>query len=307
MEVHGLITILGPTAVGKTRVAALLAKAVDGEIISADSRQVYLGMTLGTGKDLEDYNVDGYHVPYHLIDVANPNEEFHVFRFKKLFCDAADDIQKRNKRIILCGGTGLYLDAVLRDYFFAEVPENMKLRKELSEKTTEELGQILLSMKKVHNKTDLEDRDRLLRAIEIQVVHQSAKENELHIKLTGSGVFGIDVPREIVRERISQRLNNRLHEGMINEVESLMKSGITAERLISFGLEYKFVTLHILGKLTKSEMQQKLCTAIQQFAKRQMSWFRRMEKFGVKIEWIDGMLSPEERVGSILNILHERR
>jgi tRNA dimethylallyltransferase len=303
MEISGLITILGPTAVGKTRLAALLANRLNGEIISADSRQVYKGMTLGTGKDLDDYTVNGKTIPYHLIDVAHPNEEFHVFRFKKLFIESAKTISQQGNQIIMCGGTGLYLDAVLRDYFFVEVPENIELRKKLQHTSLEELAQMLTSLKKVHNKTNLEDRNRLLRALEIHEYHQRPQGDPQSIILKNSRVFGVNVPREIVRQRISHRLENRLHDGMIAEVEQLMQDGVTTERLLSFGLEYKYVTLYLTGKMEKDEMTQKLCTAIHQFAKRQMSWFRRMERLGVTIEWIDGTQDQHARVEQIIGLL----
>lgn len=303
MEIPRLITILGPTAVGKTRLAALLAEETGGEILSADSRQVYRGMTIGTGKDLEEYVVNGNPVPYHIIDVAHPNEEFHVFRFKKMFMNVVQDLLSRNRQPILCGGTGLYLDAVLRDYFFVDVPENVELRQKLSGKSIEELSKLLLSVKKVHNKTDLEDRKRLVRAIEIHEHHRQFDSNIEQLKICDSRVFGIMLPREQIRTRIADRLNERILGGMIDEVETLIQEGVTYERLLSFGLEYKYVTLFLKGKLSMDEMLSKLCTSIQQFAKRQMSWFRRMERLGVSIEWIDGTLSQEERKNAILQKL----
>jgi tRNA dimethylallyltransferase len=303
MEIPRLITILGPTAVGKTRLAALLAHRLGGEIISADSRQVYKGMTIGTGKDLDDYMVNGVKISYHMIDVAHPNEEFHVFRFKQLFQEAADAILQRGNQPVLCGGTGLYLDAVLRDYFFVEVPENQLLRHKLAEKRIEELASMLQSMRKVHNKTDLEDRERLMRAIEICEYHRNVDTEKEQIRIQDSCVFGVHVPREVVRNRISLRLSSRMNEGMVDEVEKLIDEGVSHQRLISFGLEYKFVTLYLLGHLTKQEMEEKLCIAIHQFAKRQMSWFRRMERLGVRIEWIDGLLPQEERAEAVLKIL----
>lgn len=298
MEILKLITILGPTAVGKTRLAALVANKISAEIISADSRQVYKGMDLGTGKDIKDYYVDNKLIPYHLIDIISPNEEFNVFKFKKLFIEQASEIQDRGKLPILCGGTGLYLDAVLRDYLFAEVPENLQLRTELENKSNDELASILLSLKLVHNKTDLTDRSRLVRAIEIE--HFSETANILKISILNSKVFGILMPRETIRQRITLRLKSRLDEGMIDEVQSLINNGVSIERLLSFGLEYKYVTLYLTGKLDFEQMHNQLCTSIHRFAKRQMTWFRRMEKFGVNIIWIDGLLSEEEKVNEIL-------
>ncbi len=300
MEIPRLITILGPTAVGKTRLAALLADTLEGEILSADSRQVFQGMTIGTGKDLDDYVVNGRQIPFHIIDVAHPAEEFHVFRFKKLFMNIVPEIISRKKLPVLCGGTGLYLDAVLRDYFFVEVPENTELRSILSGKTIEELAEQLQSIRKVHNKTDLIDRARLIRAIEIQEYHNQFDSGHEQLRIRDSRVFGVMLPREQIRSRIAHRLSSRLESGMIDEVETLLGQGVSHERLIAFGLEYKFVTLYLMGKLTKEEMTDKLCTAIQQFAKRQMSWFRRMERLGVNIEWIDGAMEQEERKKEIL-------
>jgi tRNA dimethylallyltransferase len=303
MEIPRLITILGPTAVGKTRLAALLSEKLNGEILSADSRQVYRGMTIGTGKDLDDYVVSGKSIKFHIIDVAHPNEEFHVFKFKQLFIKTVADILSRQIQPVLCGGTGMYLDAVLRDYFFVEVPENKELRRQLDLKTTDELALLLQTMKKVHNKTDLTDRSRLYRAIEIQEFHNQSKANPEQIRIKDSKVFGVLLPREMIRQRIAERLDERLKHGMIEEVESLINQGVSHQRLLSFGLEYKFVTMYLLGKMGKEEMQEKLCISIQQFAKRQMSWFRRMERMGVNIQWIDGMPGQEERVLEVLRLL----
>lgn len=303
MEIPRLITILGPTAVGKTRLAALLSQKLSGEILSADSRQVYRGMTIGTGKDIEDYVVDGKHVAYHMIDVAHPNEEFNVFKFKQLFIKNVKKILESDKQPVLCGGTGLYLDAVLRDYSFIEVPENQALRKQLALKTTDELAMMLQAMKKVHNKTDLTDRERLYRAIEIQEFHSQSKAKTEQIRINNSKVFGVLIPREIIRKRIAERLDERLKNGMIEEVESLISQGVSHQRLLSFGLEYKFVTLFLLGSMNREEMQEKLCISIQQFAKRQMTWFRRMERLGVNIQWIDGTQRQDERVQKVLELL----
>jgi tRNA dimethylallyltransferase len=300
MEIPKLITILGPTAVGKTRLAAMLAYAIGGEIISADSRQVYQGMDIGTGKDIIDYEVEGETVPFHLIDVVHPNEDFNVFKFKSLFLQSVEKIIDNDNTPIMCGGTGLYLDAVLRDYFFVEVPENIELRQQLRMKSMQELVDMLVSMRHVHNKTDLEDRDRLTRAIEIALFQNSTRNKQRQIDITKSFVFGIHVPRQIIRERIHQRLDARLEEGMVGEIEALLKQGVSYERLLSFGLEYRYVTNYLMGNLSMIEMREKLCTAIQQFAKRQMSWFRRMQRMGVDIEWIDGMRTNEEKAQDII-------
>ncbi len=303
MEILRLITILGPTATGKTPLAALLASRISGEIISADSRQVYTGMTIGSGKDLNDYIVETQKIPYHIIDVVKPDEEFNVFMYKQLFIKSAKEITDRGNQPILCGGTGLYIDAVLSDYFFAEVPENETLRKELSEKSVEELAGILISMKKIHNKTDLENKERLLRAIEICEYQKTCSHKAERINIIDSKVFGIMLTRENIRQKIDERLKKRIDEGLIEEVETLLKQGVSSERLISFGLEYRFVTLFLLGKTTKEEMQQKLYTAICSFAKRQMTWFRRMERLGTKIHWIDGNLSKEKMLDEIMSCL----
>ncbi len=305
MEIPRLITILGPTAVGKTRLAALLSDRLDGEIISADSRQVYRGMTIGTGKDLDDYVINRKTINFHIIDVAHPSGEFNVFQFKKLFVMAAEDILSRQKQPVLCGGTGLYLDAVLRDYYFVEVPQNDKLRSELEGYSTEELALMLQKMKKVHNKTDLLDRERLYRAIEIQVFHSNMQIEPEQIKICNSGVFGIYLPLSDIRQRIKIRLSERLNQGMVEEVQNLIASGISTQRLISFGLEYKFVTLYLLGNISKDTMFEELFISIGQFAKRQMSWFRRMERMGVKIHWIDGAMEQEKRVEEVMNQLRK--
>jgi len=304
MEILSLITILGPTATGKTRFAALLAKKINAEIISADSRQVYRGMDIGTGKDLNDYIIDGEQINYHIIDVAHPNEEYSVFRFKTDFLQVVRKIIVQGKIPILCGGTGLYLDAILKDYFFVEVPENPELREELNKLPVENLSEMLKSMKKVHNKTDLEDKNRLIRAIEIQKYYETIDTTKNQIIIKQSVIFGMHFPREIIRNRIEQRLKNRIDSGMIEEIKKLMADGVSAERLKSFGLEYKFVTLYVEGHLSKEEMQQKLTTAIQRFSKRQMTWFRRMEKQGIKINWINGELSDEEKVNYALKIIN---
>lgn len=303
MKIPSLITILGPTATGKTRFAALLAKKINAEIISADSRQVYRGMDIGTGKDLEDYVVDGEQINYHIIDVAHANEEYSVFWFKAHFLQAVRKIIDKGKVPILCGGTGLYIEAILKDYFFVEVPENPKLREELNKLPIEKLVEILTSIKKVHNKTDFENKYRLIKAIEIQKYYETIDTTKNQININRSVVFGIQFPREVIRNRIEQRLKNRIDSGMIEEVKKLMADGVNAERLKSFGLEYKFVTLYIEEALSKEEMQEKLKTAIHQFSKRQMSWFRRMEKQGIKINWINGELSDEEKVNYVLKII----
>jgi len=300
-----LITILGPTACGKTKLAAALAGKIDGEIISADSRQVYRKMTIGTGKDLEDYFVGGRRVPYHLIDIADAGEEYNLFRFVADFKIAFSDILSRKKVPVLCGGTGLYIEAVIKNYAVPDVPFNEELRKSLEKKTDEDLKRILESYKSLHNETDTENRRRLLRAIEI--AHFSAEKTlEKDGFLTGKQfVFGINMPREIVRQRITERLQHRLNNGMIGEVEDLLQSGISPSRLIRYGLEYKYITQYLLREYSYDEMFRQLNIAIHQFSKRQMTWFRGMERRGITIMWIDGMLPAEENSKIIMKLIAE--
>ena len=296
-----MITILGPTATGKTQFASHLAYQIGGEIISADSRQVYRGMTIGTGKDLSDYHINGINIPYHLVDIAEPGTEYNVFNFTRDFSRAYNNITKREKKAILCGGTGMYLEAILKGYNLTEVPVNHELRKELSVKTQEELNEILLSFGQQHNNSDLTEKERTIRAIEIKT-HYSGQNGIINqSKSIESLVCGIHFDRAIIRERITLRLHQRLANGMIEEVEELLKSGITAERLIRYGLEYKYITLYLTKQLNYKEMTNLLNIAIHQFAKRQMTWFRRMEKQGIKIHWIDGNLSMEEKVKAVFN------
>jgi tRNA dimethylallyltransferase len=296
-----LITILGPTASGKTRLAATLAHKIGGEVISADSRQVYRGMDLGTGKDLYDYMVDGIRIPYHLIDIANPGEEYNVYRFQQDFYAVYRDIRSRGKQAIMCGGTGMYLESVILNYQMMDAPLNHQLRSELEILSDEELKDRLISLKAVHNVTDLKDRDRLIRAIEIAsspAPHPPSLKAD-HI------IFGIDLPRQQIRARITTRLKQRLDEGMVDEIRDLLASGIKPEQLEFYGLEYKYLTQYATGKINYDEMFRLLNTAIHQFAKRQMTWFRRMGKKGVKIHWIDGALPLEERIAGIFKILED--
>lgn len=281
-----LICILGPTASGKTKYAVKLALETGGEIISADSRQVYRGMDIGTGKDLDDYSVDGISVPYHLIDIAEAGEKYNIFRYQRDFIKTYKDIVARGKKPILCGGSGLYIEAATRGYALPEVPPNPQLRDELEKFTMKELSARLASMKSLHNVSDLDSKKRVIRAIEIAVFESKypvIREEPLVIK---TKYIGICVSREERNARIDQRLKERLQNGMIEEVERLLASGIDPEDLIYYGLEYKFVTLYLTGKLSYVEMEFQLATAIHQFAKRQMTWFRGMERKGVRIEWI---------------------
>lgn len=304
MEISELITILGPTATGKTALAVELALCIDGEIISADSRQVYKGMDLGTGKDLTEYRRGERIIPYHLIDILDPaKDEYSVFEFKKDFSRIAKDIEQRQKRIILCGGTGLYIDAVLRDYPFDEVPEDPELRAKLQLWTTEQLAQYILSVRHIQNRNILKNRERLIRFIEIYEYQQKYGTDRFSVKIKHSHVFGIQYPRQELLRRIRARLEQRLQAGMIEEVRNLMTNGVSTERLFSFGLEYKFITMYLLGKIDYATMVEKLYIAICQFSKRQMTWFRRMERLGIQIIWIDGTMDNSKKVALILERL----
>ena len=302
---YDLITILGPTASGKTPLAAALAVQLHAEIISGDSRQVYRRMDLGTGKDLADYVVDGYRVPYHLIDIAEPGYKYNVFEFQRDFLKAYDDIRSRNILPILCGGTGMYLESVLKGYKLLPVPENPELRVRLADKSLEELTAILSSYKKLHNSTDVDTAKRAIRAIEIEeyYLHQQVEARkfpEIH-----SLIIGVDIDRELRREKISRRLKQRLDEGMVDEVRALIDGRIGPDDLIYYGLEYKYLTLYVTGQLTFDEMYHQLEIAIHQFAKRQMTWFRGMERRGFTIHWIDATRPMEEKVNEIIGLLNK--
>lgn len=302
-----LISVLGPTATGKTSVATHLAKTLDTEIISADSRQVYRQMDLGTGKDIEDYTVDGVQIPYHLIDIVDPGTEYNVFEYQKDFIPVFEDLTSRGKTPILCGGSGMYLEAVLKGYRMIQVPANDKLRDELSGKSIEELTTILSNYKSLHNSTDIDTKKRAIRAIEIEEYTKNNETVETDFPEINSLIIGIDVDRELRRRRITNRLKERLEHGMIKEVEDILESGVTPEALIYYGLEYKFVTNFILGNITYNEMYKQLNIAIHQFAKRQMTWFRKMERHGFKINWIDGTLSSEQKVEQIMELYNKQK
>ncbi|WP_321346781.1 tRNA (adenosine(37)-N6)-dimethylallyltransferase MiaA [uncultured Draconibacterium sp.] len=301
---YNLLTILGPTATGKTGLAAHLAAQLNGEVISADSRQVYRGMDLGTGKDYEDYFVDGIEVPSHLVDIEDAGAHYNVYRFQTDFIEVFNEIQSRNKFPVLCGGSGLYLEAVLRNYRLIEVPPNKELRKELEGKTLEELTEILKELKpELHNETDVETDRRAIRAIEIEHYYRNNPKEDSEMPEIRSLNVGIDFDREMRRQRITTRLKQRLDEGMLDEVQKLLDSGLTPKQLIYYGLEYKFLTLHLIGELSFDEMFSKLEIAIHQFAKRQMTWFRGMEKRGTKIHWVNGHLPMDEKVHEVLELL----
>lgn len=281
---YNLITILGPTAVGKTKLAAEIAFAVNGEIISADSRQVYKKLNIGTGKDYDDYVVNGIQIPFHLVDVVDLPEEFNLFNFYKSFFQIFTSIRNSNKEAILCGGSGLYLSSVIQNYDLKEIGNTESLEQELKLKSFDELKEIYFALvKNPHNKTDLTSKSRLIKAI---IIEKSQKIIEGKIQINSFNI-GVNPGREIVRQRIKTRLEKRLKEGMIDEIVNLIDDGIEPERLIKLGLEYKFITEYLIGKYSKEEMTEKLYYAICAFAKRQMTWFRKMEREGVKIFWLD--------------------
>jgi tRNA dimethylallyltransferase len=302
LDNYPLLTILGPTASGKTTLAAHLAYEIDGEIISADSRQVYRGMDIGTGKDLSDYEIKGRHIPYHLIDIRDAGEKYTLFHYQQDFHRVFRDIADRKKIPILCGGTGLYMESVLKGYRLLDVPENPALRASLSRKTLEELTEILASYKKMHNSTDTDTKKRAIRAIEIADYQAKQQAEELTFDPIDSLIIGIDIDRELRRQNISSRLKKRLDEGLIDEVRQLLQSGVTVEDLLYYGLEYKFVTLYVIDSLSYDEMFAQLETAIHQFAKRQMTWFRGMERRGFAIHWIDATLPLDDKVGKCLEL-----
>ncbi len=299
-----LLTILGPTAGGKTGFAAYVAYQLDAEILSADSRQVYRGMDIGTGKDLDDYIVNGKQIPYHLIDIADAGEKYNLFRYQKDFFKAYEDIVKRGKLPLMCGGTGLYIDAIVRNYKLVEVPPNKELRQELEQKSLEELAKILASLKKLHNTTEIDTKKRAIRAIEIELYLQKNPDKRPDYPEIKSLNIGVKFDRASQKRRISERLKQRLENGMIDEVKRLMDSGVSIETLIYYGLEYKFITLYLTGEISYDEMFRKLEIAIHQFSKRQMTFFRRMERLGQKIYWIDGYLPTEKKFERLLKIIN---
>jgi len=302
---YDLLVITGPTASGKTSLAAAVAFKLDGEIISADSRQVYRQMNLGTGKDYGDYITGGEKIPCHLIDIADPGYKYNVFEYQRDFVNVLNDLRLRNKFPVVCGGSGMYIDAIVSGYRMNEVPPDPLLRTSLEGKSIEELIEILSSLKKLHNKTDIDTKKRAIRAIEIERYNGSVNEKQNQFPLTKPLIAGMAFSRERRRERISERLKQRFEEGMEDEVRQLLKQGIEPETLIYYGLEYKYITLFITRRLSYSEMFSKLETAIHQFAKRQMTWFRGMERKGIKIHWIDGELQMEEKVEKVLGLLFQ--
>lgn len=301
---YDMLAVVGPTACGKTALAVDLARLVGGEVISADSRQVYRGMDIGTGKDLGEYVRDGKVVPVHLVDIVDAGEKYNLFEFQRDFLAAYEDIKQRGAFPVMCGGSGMYVESVLRGYRLIPVPENAALRASLEEKSLEELTAILSTYKQLHNNTDTDTKKRAIRAIEIEEYYAACPVEERTFPQIRTLTMGVDVSREVRRERISARLRSRLAEGLVEEVERLLASGITAEQLIYYGLEYKFVTLYVTGQLPYDEMVNGLEIAIHQFAKRQMTWFRGMEKRGTEICWVDGSLPRDEQVRIIKSMLY---
>lgn len=300
---YDLICILGPTATGKTRLAAILASFIKGEIISADSRQVYRNMNIGTGKDYKDYIIEDKQIPYHLIDLVPAGVEYNVYQYKNDFYKAYSAIKQRSNIPILCGGTGMYLESILKNYNLVKAPLNSELRESLKNKTFEELKTFLISFSpNIHNTTDTLSRDRLLRAIEIKEYSNNIRLEPQKTPLN-SIVFGIKYERTKQRERISERLKIRLNEGMIKEVEDLILLGTSVDRLLSYGLEYRYITQYILKQLSYKDMYRLLEIAIHQFAKRQMTWFRRMEQNGINIHWIDGELDMNIKISQIIKLI----
>lgn len=305
MSSYDLITILGPTASGKTSLATALADKLNAEIISADSRQVYCGMDIGTGKDLADYTINGKHIPYHLIDIVKPGYKYNVFEYQRDFLSAYNDIRQRGKLPILCGGTGLYIESVLKGYRLLPVPENPELRTRLSGMTLEELTALLRTYKTLHNTTDVDTPKRAIRAIEIEEYYRTAPVSERSFPRLESLIVGVSIDRDLRREKITRRLRQRLDEGMVDEVRQLLDKGLTPDDLIYYGLEYKYITLHVIGQLSFDDMFTRLETAIHQFAKRQMTWFRGMERRGFVIHWVDASLPMEEKIAFIRRKLQE--
>ena len=318
---YSMITILGPTASGKTSLAAALAARISSldadlsgipakgaEIISADSRQVYRGMDIGTGKDLADYTIHGKQIPYHLIDICEPGTKYNLFEYQQDFYDAYQDIKKRGAFPILCGGTGLYIESVLKGYHLSPVPQNPELRESLAHKSLDELAEMLKELKaktgsNMHNRTDVDTAQRAIRAIEIESYNLEHPMPERELPPVNSLIIGVSIDRDARREKISRRLKQRLDEGMVDEIKGLLDLGIPAENLIYYGLEYKFITEYVIGKTSYDEMYRGLEIAIHQFAKRQMTWFRGMERRGFTIHWVDALMPMEEKVETVLELM----
>ncbi len=302
-SVYDLLFVTGPTASGKTSLAVAIAKEIGGEIISADSRQVYRGMNLGTGKDYEDYLVNDVRMPCHLIDIVDPGYKYNVFEYQRDFLKVYTMMKDQGIFPVVCGGSGMYIDSILTGYRMFEVQPDSGLRIDLEKKSIEELRAILSTYKSLHNKTDIDTKKRVIRAIEIEHFNKNRKEKKSEVPKVRSLVVGIMFDREIRRKRITERLKQRLDDGMVDEVNQLIKAGVSTDVLIYYGLEYKFITLYLTGKSDYNEMVRDLEIAIHQFAKRQMTWYRGMERRGIKINWIEGDLPIEEKVAKVLELL----
>jgi len=302
-SIYDLLVVTGPTASGKTALAAAIAQRVGGEIISADSRQVYRGMNLGTGKDYADYHVNGTNIPCHLIDIADPGYKYNVFEYQRDFKKIYSDLKKQKIFPVVCGGSGMYADSIITGYKMFEVPPDSGLRIELEKKSMEELKEILSTFKNLHNTTDIDTRKRVIRAIEIEHSSRNNGNHRSEFPKVRALLTGVMFDRDSRRKRISERLKQRLDSGMVDEVKNLIDRGINTETLIYYGLEYKFITLYLTGKISYLEMIRDLEIAIHQFAKRQMTWFRGMERRGIKIYWIDGQLPLEEKVEKVMELL----
>jgi tRNA dimethylallyltransferase len=302
---YNLIAILGPTASGKTAFAAQLAHRINGEVISADSRQVYRNMNLGTGKDYSDYQVGKVQVPAHLIDIADPGDKYNIFEYQRDFIRVYHDIKSREKFPVLCGGSGMYIEAATRRYRLDEVPCDDILRGELGSKRLDELRDILTSLKTLHNKTDIDDTERAIRAIEIEYYFRANPANRIGMPDLNTLFIGVRFEREIERNRITERLNKRLQQGLVEEVSELLNSGIPADALTYYGLEYRYITLFLLEKLDYQTMVSQLNTAIHQFAKRQRTWFRKMERKGCFIHWLDGNMPVQEKIETAMQLMNQ--
>jgi tRNA dimethylallyltransferase len=302
-SIYDLLVVTGPTASGKTSLAALVAHRLGGEVISADSRQVYRSMNLGTGKDYDDYLVGGSRIPCHLIDIADPGYKYNVFEYQRDFVKVYTDMKKRKVFPVVCGGSGMYADSIITGYKMFEVPADSGLRIELEKKSIEELRVILSTLKNLHNTTDIDTKKRIIRAIEIEHSSRNKRKQRSEFPEVRPLLVGIQFDRDKRRKRISDRLKQRLDSGMVDEVKKLIEQGINTETLIYYGLEYKFITLYLTGNISYQDMVRDLEIAIHQFAKRQMTWFRGMERRGIKIHWIDGELPMEEKVEKVMELL----
>jgi tRNA dimethylallyltransferase len=298
-----LLIITGPTASGKTSLAVAIAKKVNGEIISADSRQVYRGMNIGTGKDYDDYLIDGIRIPYHLIDIADPGYKYNVYEYQRDFIKVYHNLKERKVFPIVCGGSGMYTDSIISGYKMVEVAPDSGLRSNLEKKPMKELIEILSTYKRLHNATDIDTKKRVIRAIEIEHSTRNKSKPVSRFPKIKSLVVGIMPEREARRRNISTRLRQRLEDGMVDEVKHLIEQGVNIDILVYYGLEYKFVASYLIGKMSYDQMVEDLEIAIHQFAKRQMTWFRGMEKRGVKINWVEGSLSPDEKIDKVMGML----